>query len=91
MCSGTISALHALATLIANTHGSLVRNPVFWTRLVGYGYVRTWLLDKQGGDLGFGTRRLAVARLLQAAGDPQIDAHLNEYPSLFDGVLKQGL
>jgi hypothetical protein len=83
--------LAPLALLFDSAGTSLTSRPVFWTRLVSYGYVCQQYLERHGAELGFGTRPLDVRSLLAAADDPQIRGNLMKYPEVLDRVILQGL
>lgn len=84
-------ALATIVSLFARCRRNLSENPVWWTRVVAYAYVNRWLLETQGRSLGFTDRPLDVQAALSATGDPQIRAHLADYPAILDRILAESL
>lgn len=84
--------LAPLALLFGKCQKNLTEQPLWWARLVGYAYANRCLLTNQGSKLGkFADRPLDVRTALSATGEPQILAHIPEYPKLFDRVLEEGI
>lgn len=84
-------SLHPLARIIAATRTSLMQNPVFWTRVVGYGYLCQDFIAVHGKDLGFTTRGVDVVVLLQGTDDAEIRANLDKQVEIFDKIIAEGL
>lgn len=83
-----------LADLVAIFDGcevSLVENPLFWLRVVGYGYACNRLLASHGATLGFDLRPYDVERMLRAVRDDYILARVPGYTKSFEKVAAQGL
>jgi hypothetical protein len=80
-----------LRRLFDGCQRNLTENPVLWVRIVGYAYACHWLVATQGQQLGFGALELDVRAMIAAVEDPEITAHVSEYPAIFDGVLTQPL
>jgi hypothetical protein len=53
--------------------------PLFWLRLVAYGYLCNAYINKCGLDVGFERRDFPLEQLLRRSDDPQILAALPEY------------
>lgn len=83
--------LAPLARLFPAGTGSLLDQPVLWTRLVGYAYACNRYLVEHGTDLDIGAREVDCPALLSGVRDPQIAAQLTSYPKIFDDILAQGL
>jgi hypothetical protein len=81
--------LAGLARLFQGNGGSLTDSPVFWLRLVGYGYVCRAYVERHGSGIGIAVPDLDVAALLAAAADDQITSRLTDYPATFDRVLAE--
>jgi len=84
-------ALAPLARLFRPTDVSLAQSAVFWTRVTGYAYAAQTLLNAQGPALGFGRVDLDVRGMLAATEDPQIVAHLADYPATFERIVAADL
>jgi hypothetical protein len=53
--------------------------PLFWTRLIAYGYLCNNLINILGTPIGFEKRTYPVENLLAATKDPTISAAIQEY------------
>ena len=84
-------AIAPLARLFLAGHRNLAESPVFWARVVGYAQVCQHLLATQGKAAGFGPTQLDTRAMLAATEDPQIQAHLGDYPAVFDAIIAQDL
>lgn len=83
--------LAPLANIIEKCNASLVENPVFWTRLLGYAYVCNWYMVRAGKVLGLTPRPNDLAAMLVATGDSQIIANADRYPRIFDQIIAEGI
>jgi len=86
-----IPELRDLATLFSSSGNNLTSNPLFWLRLVGYAYVCSDLIAKQGVAVGFEDIPLQWEEMLGAAKDERISRHTNDYIPVFDEIVAQGL
>ena len=71
--------------------GNLTHNPLFWLRLVGYGYACNRLIATQGVAVGFEDLTFPAAEAVAAAQDDSIRSRAPEYVRAFEGILAQGL
>jgi hypothetical protein len=81
-------SIGAFARLFAPCRRSLIESPIFWLRVVGYGYACADLVKSQGARLGFEARGFDVVALLA-----DVDTALGKRgdpTSLFREVLAQG-
>jgi hypothetical protein len=76
-----------LAQLFGRNNDSLRESGVFWVRLVGYAYCCRDYVVRHGQGIGVGVPELAVVSLLGQTRDPQIQAHLADYPTIFELAL----
>lgn len=88
---GIPPALDDLFAIFGRCKRSLLENPIFWLRMVGYGYACNGLITTQGKDLGFRSRAYDGAGMLRYAADETIVARSAEYVKAFDAVAAQGL
>jgi hypothetical protein len=88
---GMPPALEDLFSSFGRCKRSLLENPIFWLRLIGYGYACNGLIASQGKDLGFRSRPYDSAEMLRQAADEAIAANPAEYVATFDVVAHQGL
>jgi hypothetical protein len=79
--------LAGLAQLFGQNTNSILESPVFWMRLVGYAYCCQDYVIRHGPGIGVAIPDLDVHSLLEKTQDPQIQAHLNDYPAIFDVAL----
>ena len=84
-----VDSLSSLRRLFGSCKANLTENPVLWLRIVGYTYACLWLIEAQGTSLGFGPQQLDLRSMLGAVSDPEILAHLDDYPRIFDEVLAE--
>jgi hypothetical protein len=68
-----------LASLVDGVAPS--RLPIFWCRLVVYGYVANWLLGEQGGPTGSRPVPYQVTEMLNAAGDVDLGRIAPQMPT----------
>lgn len=87
----TPQALNALFSIFGGCKRSLLENPIFWLRLVGYGYACNGLLTQQGKGLGFRPRTYNSTEMLRHADDGSISSKPAEYVRAFDLVAGTGL
>ena len=83
--------LAPMAALFAKCKGNLFENPIWWVRVVGYAYACQWFLNRNGQAAGFASRDLPIQAMLEAPTDPQVTAHLGDYPAIFDRVMNESL
>ncbi len=83
--------LAPLARILKNAHSSMVDNPVFWTRIVGYAYLCQQFIATQGTEMGFTDRTLDVNRLVALTHDVEIKRHSPEQEEIFRKVVAEGL
>jgi len=55
--------------------------PLFWLRLVGYGYLCNQLINKLGGNIGFERRCYDIETMLKVVSDETIVGDINTYCS----------
>lgn len=70
---------------------SLLGNPIFWLRLVAYGYVRANLIRSHGVALGFDDRTYSARDLLSSVDDSSITTQVDAHAQAFDAILRRGL
>jgi len=87
----TISELRDLAAIFSASGDSLSNNPLFWLRLVGYAYICSDLIAKQGLAVGFEDNPLPLESMLRAAKDDQISNRTGDYIQAFEEIAVQGL
>ena len=84
------SDLHDLAAIFAACDTSLLENPIFWLRLVGYGYACHDLVTSQGSGLGFEAQSFNVPELLDGVGDEFISRRVVQFEGVYQSVVTQG-
>jgi hypothetical protein len=84
-------AVAPLAALFGHCKNSLCENPIFWVRVVGYGYVCKHLLEVHGKGLGFAIPTFPQHQLLGGTKDPFITNRLHEFFKVFDELIARGL
>jgi hypothetical protein len=82
--------LHDLASIFAECNTSLLENPIFWLRLVGYGYACHDLVTSQGSGLGFEAQSFDVPQLLDGVGDEYIRMSVAQFEGVYQSVVAQG-
>ena len=70
---------------------SLLGNPIFWLRLVAYGYVCANLIRSHGVALGFDDRTYSARDLLSSVDDSSITTQVDAHAQAFDAILQRGL
>jgi hypothetical protein len=70
---------------------SLIENPIFWLRLVGYGYVCNRLVAALGSDLGFRSRPYDSAAMLRFTADAPISERPEPFVAGFETIVQKGL
>jgi hypothetical protein len=70
---------------------SLLGNPIFWLRLVAYGYVCANLIRSHGVALGFDDRTYSAHDLLSSVDDSSITTQVDAHAQAFDAILQRGL
>jgi hypothetical protein len=65
--------------------------PIFWSRLVCFGYLCNDYLSRAGAQIGFEDRPFEISQLLQATKDGYILARLDQYEKSFRSLAKRGL
>ena len=83
--------LAALAGIFQKCNSSLLENPIFWLRVVAYGYVCANLIRSQGVPLGFDDRPYSVQDLLSGVSDSSITTQVDAHVRAFDAILERGL
>lgn len=84
-------ALQPLAAIFARCQTSLLENPIFWLRLVGYGYACNRLIRIQGKSFGFEPGEFSIDQLLRQMADAEIAGNAAQYWSAFESVATEGL
>ncbi|MFE9692264.1 hypothetical protein [Micromonospora sp. NPDC005806] len=74
-----------LSSLVDNT--SPRRDPVFWCRLVAYGYVANWLLQAEGRAAAYTPVPYPVTDMVRAAKHPQLDAVAEDMPGRLESMV----
>ena len=75
---------------VRNGH-TLLGNPIFWLRVVGYAYVCNQLMSTHGSKLGFRKSVLAVQSLLEAVPDRSVASGAAGFQARFDSIIEQSL
>jgi hypothetical protein len=83
--------LKILARIFAGCQSSLLENPIFWLRLVAYGYVCSSFIRAHGIALGFDDRPYPVSDLLAGVRDSAITSHIDAHVRAFDAIIQRGL
>lgn len=84
--------LAPLTDLFGRCKVTLQENPLFWLRLVAYGYACVHLVRHHGSSLGFSSlTTYSVQQLLRGAPDPYIRKRIEEFPGAFDALIARGL
>lgn len=81
----------SLAKIFETCNSFLYENPIFWTRMVGYGYVCKNLLSVHGKGLGFAPTEYAPKSLLNNVEDQFILDHLKEFELRLEELIARGL
>jgi hypothetical protein len=86
-------ALTDLARIFARCRqsGTLLENPIFWLRIVGYTYVCRQLIAAQGAQLGFRELPFDIERLLADVKDEHITSRATAYQPQFDSIIERSL
>jgi hypothetical protein len=84
-------ALKDLVLIFARCDASLLENPIFWLRAVGYASVCESLTAAQGEGLGLQKNFFDATELLDAVPDEYISSRLPEYVNTFDTITREGL
>jgi hypothetical protein len=66
---------------------SLLENPVFWLRLVAYGFVCRRFVEQRGEGLGFQKRPYEVVAMLGEAASPQIASDPSKYAAAIRALI----
>jgi hypothetical protein len=88
---GIPPALADLFAIFGRCKRSLVENPVFWLRLVGYGSLCNDLVDTLGVRIGFRQRPYDSVEMLRRSEDEAISADPAKYAAGLDVVKRRGL
>jgi hypothetical protein len=88
---GVPSTLADLFSIFGRCKASLLENPIFWLRLVGYGHACNGLIASQGTDLGFRVRPYDAAGMLRHVEDEVIAKNPAGYAKAFNDVAREGL
>jgi len=88
---GVPPALADLFSIFGRCKASLLENPIFWLRLVGYGHACNGLIASQGTDLGFRVRPYDGVAMLGQVDDESIARNAAGYAKAFDDVEREGL
>jgi hypothetical protein len=64
------------------------RAPVFWCRLVAYGYVANWLVGTEGAAAGFTAVHYPVADMLRHAHDDELDEIAEDMSQRLDEMIE---
>ena len=83
---GPSGGMARLASLVDNTSPS--RDPVFWYRLVAYGYVANWLLQCEGGAIAYAPVPYPVVKMLKATNDANLDGVVEAMPGRFASMIE---
>ena len=89
--TGIPPALADLFGIFGRCRKSLIENPIFWLRLVGYGYVCNRLVNTLGKDLGFRSRPYESAAMLRFTADEPISKRPESYVAGFETIIQKGL
>jgi hypothetical protein len=89
--AGIPPALTDLLTIFGRCKASLLENPIFWLRLVGYGHVCNNLVADLGANLGFRSRPYDREEMLKHTKDSDISANPARYAAAFEAVIARGL
>jgi hypothetical protein len=66
---------------------SLLENPVFWLRLVAYGYLCHRFVEQRGQALAFQKRSFDVVAMLREADDPEISSEPEKYAAAIRALI----
>ena len=84
-------ALEELAMIFGRCQSTLLENPIFWLRLVGYAYVCNQLMSTHGSKLGFRKAVVDVQSLLGDVPDAHITSGAAGFQARFDSIIDQSL
>jgi hypothetical protein len=87
----TDGALQALVMIFTRCNSSLLENPVFWVRLVGYGYACTRLMESQGTSFGFESQPYSLPSLLSGLSDGTSQSRVPAYVAQIEAAGAKGL
>lgn len=75
--------------LIKILHGfTITDKPIFWARLVCFGYICDEYVRKEGEKVGFKPYELDLDSLLRASEDIYINSHIKGYKEAFQSLIK---
>jgi hypothetical protein len=70
---------------------SISKKPIFWIRLVCFGYICNEYLGQAGGAIGFEKRRFDVNKLLSASTDSYTLSNIDKYKEMFQSLVSMSL
>lgn len=70
---------------------SISKKPIFWIRLVCFGYVCNEYLGQAGGTIGFEKRQFDVDKLLSASKDSYTRSNIDKYKEVFQSLVSMSL
>lgn len=81
------SPVGELFAIFEKCERSLLENPVFWLRLVGYGRLCQRFVDDRSEGLGFRKRTYDVVAMLRETDDPAIASDPNKYAAVIEDLV----
>ncbi|CAE6938262.1 hypothetical protein R69608_05081 [Paraburkholderia nemoris] len=84
-----VDGLHPFPRLFE--HFTVSSTPLFWLRLVGYGYVCSELTATVGKDIGFSRRDFDIETLLKAANNEVFNEQMAAYVQILRGFTSYSL
>jgi hypothetical protein len=70
---------------------SLLENPVFWLRLVGYGFVCHGLVERRGDAVALQKRPFDMVAMLRETDDPEISSNPEKYEAAIKALIPDQL
>ncbi len=67
------------------------KKPIFWIRLVCFGYICNEYVGQAGGSIGFEKRQFDVEKLLLASKDNFIRSNVDKFKDVFQSILNASL
>ena len=82
-------SLRDLAAIFGRCKGHLADNPIFWLRVVGYGYACNDLLARRGADVGIAPVPYPVQMMLGSVQEVSISSRAETYSTVFEEIIKK--
>ncbi len=70
---------------------TIAKKPIFWIRLVCFGYICNEYLGHAGTSIGFEKRQFDVNKLLSISNDSYTHSNIEKYKGMFQAMIKMSL